>query len=264
MPRAASGGIAMIAGRIDPAAGKPDNVRKAMTHRIRIFGCVFSENPRRVFRYALLLLALCTMPLRLGAGELTELQVTETEGVYHVKMVMLLQAPENHVRAVLTDYAHIYRLNPSITESGILPSPGQGVARVRTLMTGCIAFFCRHVERAEDVRQLASGDLRAEIVPELSDLRSGRAEWKIQARGEHSQVTYEAYMEPDFFIPPVIGSYFVKKNIHKEIMTTFTRLECVAQIQARRDGNPRLRLASLRSEPVCGDPCDTPVTECRQ
>ena len=201
---------------------------------------------------------------RLSAGDLTELLVTENGGVYHIRMVMVVHVPAKYVRGVLTDYAHIYRLNPSITESEILPSPQQGVVRVRTLMHGCVAFFCKDVGRVEDVRELVSGDLRAEIVPELSNLKSGSAEWAIQPLGEHTQVTYQADMEPDFFIPPLIGSYFVKRNMRKEIMVSFMRLECVAQIQARLDTLPRLQLASLGSEIVCGDRCVRTSADCQQ
>ena len=217
-----------------------------------------------VVRYSLIVLLLFSGIPRLSAGDLTELQVTESDGIYHIKMVMVVHVPAKYVRSVLTDYAHIYRLNPSITESEILPSPEQGVVRVRTLMHGCVAFFCKDVGRVEDVRELVSGDLRAEIVPELSNLRSGHAEWAIQPLGEHTQVTYQADMEPDFFIPPLIGSYFVKRNMRKEIMVSFMRIECVAQIQARLDRLPRLQLASLGSEIVCGDRCVRISADCQQ
>ena len=215
-------------------------------------------------RCSLILLLLCAVVPWLSAGDLTELQVTETGGIYRIRMAMVVHAPAKYVRGVLTDYAHIYRLNPSIIESDILASPEQGVVRVRTLVVGCVAFFCRRVGRVEDVHELASGDLQAAIVPELSDLKSGAAEWRLQREGEHTLVTYRAHMEPDFFIPPLIGSYFVRRNIRKEIMTTFTRLECVAQTQARLDSVSHLQLAGLGIDSVCSAQCDNDSTDCQQ
>ena len=220
--------------------------------------------PQMTLGYCVIFLMLYAVIPRLDAGDLTELQVTGTGGVYHIRMVMVVHVPAKYVRGALTDYAHIYRLNPSITESEILPSPEQGVVRVRTLMHGCVAFFCRDVVRVEDVRELVSGDLQAAIVPELSNLKSGAAKWKIQGMGDYTQVTYQADMEPDFFVPPVIGSYFVKRNMRKEIMVSFMRLECVAQIQARLDRLPRLQLASLGNDIDCGDRCDSNSTDCQQ
>jgi hypothetical protein len=215
-------------------------------------------------RYSLILLLLFVAIPRLSADDLTELQVKEVDGIYHIRMVMVVHVPAKYVRGVLTDYAHIYRLNPSITESEILPSPEQGVVRVRTLMHGCVAFFCKDVGRVEDVRELKSGDLQAVIVPELSNLRSGAAEWKIQPMGDYTQVTYQGHMEPDFFVPPVIGSYFVKRNMRREITVSFMRLECVAQIQARLDTLPRLQFTSLDSDIICGDRCDSNSIDCQQ
>ena len=215
-------------------------------------------------RYSLILLLLYAVIPRLSAGNLTELQVTGSSGIYRISMVMVVHAPAKYVRGVLTDYAHIYRLNPSIIESEVLPSLNLGVVRLRTVMRGCGLFFCTRIGRVEDVRELASGDLQAEIVPELSNLKSGAAEWKIRRMGEHTLVTYQAHMEPDFFIPPLIGSYFVRRNIRKEIMTTFTRLECVAQTQARLDRVSHLQLAGLGIGTVCSDQCDNDSTDCQQ
>lgn len=218
--------------------------------------------PRRVVRYCVIILLLCAVMPSLGAGDLAELRVTEKHGVYTMKMVMLVDAPAEYVRAVLTDYERIYRLNPSITESEILQSPENGVARVRTVMTGCVVFFCRDVERVEDVRELASGDLQAVIVPELSSLRSGTAEWNIHQLGPRTQVTYQAYMEPDFFIPPLIGSFFVKQNMRAELITSFARIECIAKIQTHRDSNPPLQLVSRQTGSMCDDRCDNDSTVC--
>jgi len=213
-------------------------------------------------RGRLLVLVLVTGMTRVDAGSLVELQVSESGGIYHVSMVMLVHAPAEHVRSVLTDYVHIYRLNPGITESEILPSPREGVVRVRTLLEGCVGVFCKRINRVEDVREQPSGDLEARVVPERSDLRSGVVKWEIRDAGANTWVSYQGHMEPDFFIPPLIGSYFVKKHIRKEVLTSFNRLECIAQVQARRDGRAGLQLASLDSVPGCTGRCAATVGNC--
>jgi hypothetical protein len=225
---------------------------------------VQQNGSRRLAGTYLVLLILGMIMSGAAAGDLRELQVTHKQGVYQMKMAAMVEAPAEYVRDVLTDYARIYRLNPSITESEVLPSPDAGVARVKTVMTGCVAFFCREVGRVEDVRELASGDLHAVIVPELSNLRSGSAKWSFEPVGEQTLVTYQADMEPDFFIPPLIGSFFVKQNIRSELTTSFARIECVAQIRMRLDQAPRLLLASLGADPVCGERCERNSEDCLQ
>jgi hypothetical protein len=225
---------------------------------------VQQKGSRSLAGTSLVLLMLGVIMSGAAAGELRELQVTQKQGIYRMKMVAVVGAPAEYVRDVLTDYARIYRLNPSITESEMLPSPEAGVARVKTVMTGCVAFFCREVGRVEDVRELASGDLHAVIVPELSNLRSGSAKWSFEPVGKQTLVTYQASMEPDFFIPPLIGSFFVKQNIRKELVTSFARIECVARIKMRLERAPRLLLASLGADPGCGERCERNSEDCLQ
>ena len=43
---------------------------------------------------------------------------------------------------------------------------------------------------------------------------------------------YQAQLEPDFFIPPLVGSYFVKQKLRKRVLTSMARIECITSIQA--------------------------------
>jgi Polyketide cyclase / dehydrase and lipid transport len=189
-----------------------------------------------------LLLALCLLaPAR--ASDLNSIEISENSGNYRVRMVMLVHAPARYVSSVLTDYKHIYRLNPSITESEILPSPRSGMVRVRTRMQGCIFFFCRDIDRVEEVHKVNAGHLQAVIIPEQSDFTSGSADWRIQPVGDDSRIVYDAQITPAFFIPPIIGSYFVKRTFAEAVITSFARLECIARIRAGLDTRSRQYLA---------------------
>jgi len=195
---------------------------------------------------ACLLLCL-SAPLALLARSpgLAELQVSETEGVYTINLVTQMQVPAHYVYRVLTDYEHIYRLDPAIIDSEILPAPDGAVVRVRTRIKDCIAFFCRTIDRVEDVRELKYGGLQARIVAALSNFKSGHAEWKILGSQGHTRVIYHAQMEPDFYIPPLIGSYFVKQKLRKNLLASFARIECIARIQAGLEEQPGRNKAML-------------------
>jgi hypothetical protein len=196
----------------------------------------------RISCFLCLLLALCA-PAPARASALSNIEISENSGNYRVRMVMLVHAPVRYVNSVLTDYKHIYRLNPAITESEILPSPNSGTVRVKTRMEGCIFFFCRNVDRLEEVREVDSGHLQAVIIPEQSDFTSGSADWHVQPVGDDSRIVYEAQVTPAFFIPPIIGSYFVKRTFADAVITSFSRLECIARIRAGLDTRSRQYLA---------------------
>lgn len=109
------------------------------------------------------LIVLSLPVFQLHAIEFTELQVYENSGVYHIRVVAEIDAPVEYVHRVLTDYDHIYRLNPSITESRLLLSPGNGVVRVKIRILDCIFIFCMEIDRVEDVYELPAYDLRTVI-----------------------------------------------------------------------------------------------------
>jgi hypothetical protein len=208
-----------------------------------------ADTAARTGRLLCLILALWP-PAPAGASTLSNIEISENSGNYRVSMDMLIHAPARYVNSVLTDYKHIYRLNPSITESEILPSPHSGTIRVKTRMQGCIFLFCRDVDRVEEVREVNAGHLQAVIIPELSDFTSGSADWRIQPLGDDSRIIYEAQITPAFFIPPIIGSYFVKRTFAEAVITSFARLECIARIRAELDTRSQQLLADATSGPM--------------
>jgi hypothetical protein len=191
----------------------------------------FACHTRQTVVTSVCLLPCLLIPLALAA-DLVDLHIDETEGVYSIDVTMQMQVPAQYVHRVLTDYAHIYRLDPAITDSEILSSADDGVVRVRTRIDDCIAFFCKKIEMVEDVRDLDHGDLKATIVSNLSSFKSGHTDWKILGIGERTQVIYQAQMEPDFLIPPLIGVYFVKQKMQQRLLASMERIECIARHQA--------------------------------
>ena len=167
--------------------------------------------------------------------DFTEAEVTEEDGVFRIKVSAIIEAPPDYIRYILADSAHIYRLSPSIIESEVLPSSPAGEKQVRTKLLCCTSLFCREIERVDIVRMLKSGDFEAEIIPTLSEFKSGKASWKITAMNDASHVVYEAHLEPDFFIPPVVGTHLVKQHLLEEFTTTFIRIERIASFNAQRD-----------------------------
>ena len=203
------------------------------------------------------------LALQLYAVDITEFRVYENSGTYHIKVIAEIDAPAEYVHKTLTDYDHIYRLNPSITESRLLPSPGNGAVRVKTRILDCIFIFCMDIERVEDVYEFPAYALSTEIVPALSSFRSGRADWQIEDRKGHSQVIYEAQMEPDFVIIPIIGPSFVKRILRKGMVASLGRIECIAKIHETLEWDFHLHAAGIDINAVCGETCDTSTGQCQ-
>jgi Polyketide cyclase / dehydrase and lipid transport len=211
---------------------------------------------------AYMLIVLCLAALEVDAVDITKLEISENGGVYHINLATVIDAPAEYVYRVLTDYVHIHRLHPSITQSDILPSPRAGVVRVRTRMLDCILIFCMALDRVEDISEVPPYDLHTVIVPSLSNFLSGKADWRIEDMGDRSQLTYEAQMEPNFPVIPVIGPYFVKQKLRDELESSLTRIECIAKIEEKLDWNPDPQASMVDVNTLCGQPCDSVTGRC--
>jgi hypothetical protein len=163
------------------------------------------------------------------ASQLVRLDVDQKANSYAVYVVMELDAPAEKVRAILTDYAHLDRLNASITASKIIDANGNGTVRVLTRIENCIVFFCVNLQRVEDITQDYQGRILVAMVPDLSSFRSGQASWEVTSTGSGSRVIHRATLEPDFWLPPWIGTAILKATMRREIRASFENLECLAR-----------------------------------
>jgi hypothetical protein len=168
-----------------------------------------------------------------ATGELESLTVSEQDGVYEIHARMRLDAPAAEVFEVLTDYAHLYRLDPSITESLVLPPAADGSVRVRTRLEDCVAFVCLDVTRIERLRETGPGELHGSIEPDGSDFRSGESHWRVRAEGDSTVVHYAGRIEPAFSLPPLLGPAMMKRKLEEHTLNTFSRIECIARLRSR-------------------------------
>jgi hypothetical protein len=168
------------------------------------------------------------------AGQVLNMSAGDKQGVYHLSLAMIVDAPFEDVHHVVTDYVHIYRIDPSIVESEILGKPGASVTRVKTLASDCVFFFCRNILRVEDVREVGDDDIYTVIVPRLSNVRSGAAHWQILPRGARTRINYDMTLDPGFFVPPLIGSHIVEEKLKEEALICFSNIEHIARIRDER------------------------------
>ena len=179
--------------------------------------------------------------LTVNASQLVRLEVDQHADSYSVYVVMELDAAAEKVRAILTDYAHLDRLNASITASEITAAKDDGTVRVLTRFRNCVVFFCMTVQRVEDITEDRQGRILVALVPDASSFRSGQASWEVTSIGSGSRVIHRATLEPDFWVPPWIGTAILKVTLHREIRASFENLECLTRRNAR--SHPEVKTA---------------------
>ena len=192
---------------------------------------------KNVGRVTALLFAMTSAGLyssSLTAGEMVKLVLTEKQDTFYLALEMILDAPFEDVHYVITDYAHIYRIDPSIVESEVLGTPEQSVTRVKTRVSDCVLSFCRDILRVEDIRETDDEDIDSVVVPRLSNVKSGTAHWKIQPIGDKTRINYVMTLDPGFSMPTLIGPLVVESKLKEETLTCLNNIEHIARIDAEQ------------------------------
>jgi hypothetical protein len=197
------------------------------------------------------------------ASEIKELSATKAGGEYRLRIVSVLDAPADYVYNVITDYKHVYRISPTITEVEILSSDNDEVVRVRHRSEHWVGPFRFEIEWVGDIEETTKyrdltkyRDIKVKTIPEFSSFESGSATWEIRPQGERTWLLHESSLKPKFFIPPIIGDYIMKKRMVDESITIFNRIECNALITLEMDMEHELEdLRKLLKEgKVCVNP----------
>ncbi len=162
------------------------------------------------------------------AGEVYSAVVTHQSGSYFVEVDALVSAPESTVRGLLTDYDHLSRVNPAIESSEILLERKAGDYKVRTVTNVCLWFYCRRIQQVQNVIESQDGSITAVVIPEQSDFRHGYARVNVWREPTGTRVLFRSEVRPDFWIPPLIGPWLIKRKLRSETLETVQNLERVA------------------------------------
>ena len=171
-----------------------------------------------------LLLALLLLPPLVSASEIIASGVTKENNTYTLYVYARIDAPLPMVHATITDFANLAAINPSIEESRVLmQTPDQ--QRVRTVVSVCILIFCKRVVQVQDIRKPDDYTIEATMVPGAGDFRSGFARWTLQAQDDVTRLRFTEVFEPDFWVPPLIGTWLIEDKLVEEVEVTARYIE---------------------------------------
>jgi hypothetical protein len=166
-----------------------------------------------------------------SAAVIHSLEVDRDKGRYELVADTHLAAPAEAIFDVLVDYEDgaFGRISSVYKESDYLAPAEDGTPLVYTRMEGCLSFFfCKSMERVERLEVEAPHYIRTTALPEKSDFKYSRSEWELEPVDGGTQVTYRLVMEPDFWVPPVVGPWLLKKTLMRGGTRAITRIEHLA------------------------------------
>lgn len=176
-------------------------------------------------------LAAVVLTLTGQSATLDELEVTRNEGRYELYANTFLAASPSDIYSVLLEYEDdkFQRISSVYKESGYLDPESDGTPIVYTLMEGCILFYCLSMRRTERLEKEEFNYIRTITIPEKSDFKYSRSEWTFAPADGGTRMTYTLVMEPDFFVPPIVGPYILKRILRSGGSRVISRIERMAQ-----------------------------------
>ncbi len=170
------------------------------------------------------------------SATLKTVEVKRNRDRYQVVADTHLAAAPGAIYEVLTDFDNdrYQQISDIYKESSYLPPDSDGTPLVYTRVEGCLLLFCRSMRRVERLEVVKPRFIRATAVPERSDFKYSLAEWTLEPEGDGTRVVYHMEMEPDFWLPPFVGPWFLKRTLLHGAPTAVGRIEELAQALERR------------------------------
>lgn len=163
------------------------------------------------------------------AAQLHDMRVSNQGERFHLSADVSIAAPPAQVYKVLTDYNHLTRISGAIRVSRLLKRLDEHTALVYVETEVCIGLFCRTLKQTREVTELTPRDLVAQSLPEQSNVRMGSASWHLEAEGKGTRMRWQSTLEPDFWIPPVIGIGLMKDALREQGKASAQGIEKLAR-----------------------------------
>ncbi len=163
------------------------------------------------------------------AGEVIKAFVDKQDGHYLVDLVMQIDAPKGKVYQLITDYSHLAQLSESIQSSQIIKQAIAGTTQVKLVSESCVLFFCQIITQVQNVHELDNGYIHINVEPTLSDLKLNTQLWHIETLDNNrTHIRYSADIVPNFWIPPLIGSWIFQSRLLEEATNLIYNMEKIA------------------------------------
>jgi hypothetical protein len=78
------------------------------------------------------------------------------------------------------------------------------------------------------------------VEPEQSDFKAGREQWLLEDDPVGTRVSYTHTMQPDFWIPPLLGVWGIRRALEADALSAANRIEALALRQKQGAQNSRV------------------------
>lgn len=203
------------------------------------------QHPKIWASLTLVVLSLSSFCLK--AAELRNIEVERDDNRYTMTSVSWLDVEPKALYAVLENHDLFTRFTSAVVESRNTEADAKGRPRFYSRLKGCVILYCKSFIRNGHLELTPHTDLVAIVDPERSDFKHSVETWSLTEEGGGTIMEYTFDMEPDFWVPPVIGPFYIKRALKRGGKKAVDRIEALVwEVEAAIEQGPKVDVAPDR------------------
>jgi len=166
---------------------------------------------------------LCILSIVIAAADEspdTVVTVLRSDQVFRIESVSRIVAERDVAWTVLTDYDGYIHFVPGMTESRRVSDQP---LRIEQRGEFGVLFFKKAVHATLEVVENPPSDIHFRSLE--GNLRTLETDVNIRDDGDQVVVTYRSVIEPDFWVPPLIGTSIVRAAVRKKLVAVADEIE---------------------------------------
>ncbi len=166
-----------------------------------------------------------------GAAEVVTARVDRAQDRYHVDFEVVIDGTVDRVLAIVADHAGLDELSPSVVSSRLLTGRSGSDSRIEVVLRPCVLIvFCKTITKVSDVQiEPDATRIRYDAVPGLGDFHEARETITLMQTtmdgAPRVRFTYSAVLDPAFYVPPLAGTWVIRRAIIRDLEDTTRRVE---------------------------------------
>jgi len=184
----------------------------------------YQKNSLRGLLGALLLSISALAP----AAEFRDILVEREDGLYSMRSVVFFNVEPEYLYRVLTDFDLFKKFTSAIVESNNVEADENGRPQFFARMEGCVLVWCKSFVRNGYLELNPIAEIIAISDPARSDFEISRERWQLIPEGDGTVMIYEFQMVPAFWVPPIIGPFYIKRALSSGGVDAVDRIEALA------------------------------------
>ena len=164
-----------------------------------------------------------------SAAEMRSIDVKYEDGFYTLVSVVWFDAGLRPMFYVFSTWDLSDQFSGAVVEARDLEADALGRRGFFVVNRGCVVFFCKTLTRQGYVEIEEDKVLRAIADPALSDFKVSNEAWEFAEESGGTVVKYTLFMQPDFWVPPAIGPYLIKRKLKTDGGRALNRIEAIAR-----------------------------------